>query len=200
MKRLLFVLLICISLEHVSLQEQKQQQEIQNLQEQMFFESLSEYEKQTLPCFKESFLSLRGQNDTKVLDVSDVPKGREELRTRYKNISSQVIDDTIECFMKINDLAVRNNLMIDRLKMLGATSFVLNATYVEKKQKDFANKMGQENYEFLREDYNECLELLETDLSKKLTPDIVSRIMSFHRMIYGNRREIETALKYLYGP
>lgn len=59
--------------------------------------------------------------------------------------------------------------------------------------------MGQENYEFPREDYNECLELLETDLSKKLTPDIVSRIMSFHRMIYGNRTDIGIALVRVYS-
>lgn len=37
MKRILFVLLICIFLKHVSLQEQNQQQEIQNLQEQVRF-------------------------------------------------------------------------------------------------------------------------------------------------------------------
>lgn len=75
------------------------------------FQTLPQHEKQRQPCFKESYLSLRGQNETKVIDVSDEPKGREELRTRYKNMSSQVIDVTIECFMEINDSAVRNNLV-----------------------------------------------------------------------------------------
>lgn len=60
--------------------------------------------------------------------------------------------------------------------------------------KDFANEMGQENYAFLREDYNECLKLFEMDLSQKLDPGTVSRIISLYRMIYGNRTEVETAL------
>lgn len=60
--------------------------------------------------------------------------------------------------------------------------------------KDFGDEMGQENYAFLRENYNECLELFEMDLSQKLAPDTVSRIISLYRMIYGNRTEVDTAL------
>ena len=84
--------------------------------------------------------------------------------------------------------------MFDQLKFWGAKRFVLNATYVEQKQKEYANKMGQLNYAFLQNDFNECLELFKTDLSKKVAPDTVSRIITLRRMVYGSRREIETAL------
>lgn len=82
--------------------------------------------------------------------------------------------------------------MFEQLYIWGAEEFILNATYVEQKLKDFENEMGHVTY--LREDYNECLELFEEDLSKKLAPDTVSRIISLFRMMYGNRTEIETAL------
>lgn len=84
--------------------------------------------------------------------------------------------------------------MLSQLELWGVKQFILNATYVEQKMKDFANEMGQENYAFFREDYNECLELFEMDLSQKLAPDTVSRIISLFRMVYGNRTEVETAL------
>lgn len=84
--------------------------------------------------------------------------------------------------------------MLSQLELWGVKQFILNATYVEQKMKDFANEMGQENYAFLCQDYNECLELFEMDLSQKLAPDTVSRIISLFRMIYGNRTEVETAL------
>lgn len=84
--------------------------------------------------------------------------------------------------------------MVDQLRLWGVERSILNATYVEQKMNDFANEMGQENYAFLREDYNECLELFEMDLSQKLAPDIVSRFIRLYRMIYGDRTQIETAL------
>lgn len=49
-------------------------------------------------------------------------------------------------------------------------------------------------YDFLREDFVESLELFEEDLSKYIATDIISRVTSLHRMIYGNRTEIESAL------
>lgn len=61
--------------------------------------------------------------------------------------------------------------MLSQLKLWGVNQFILNATYVEQKMKDFANKMGLEHYAFLRQDYNECLELFEIDLSQKLAPE-----------------------------
>lgn len=55
-------------------------------------------------------------------------------------------------------------------------------------------KKQQMNYAFLCEDFNECLELHTMDLSKKLTPDTVSRLISLNRLVYGNQSGIETAL------
>lgn len=71
--------------------------------------------------------------------------------------------------------------------------FILDVTYVEQKMINLVNQTD-ENYAFLREDFNECLDLFQMDLSKKLAPDTVSRIISLFRMMYGNRTQIETAL------
>lgn len=62
------------------------------------------------------------------------------------------------------------------------------------KQKDDANRMGHAMYEFFREDYTECLEMFAEDLSKIVAPDIANRLISLHKIIYGNQTEIETAL------
>lgn len=75
----------------------------------------------------------------------------------------------------------------------GTENFILNVTYVEQKMINLVNQTD-ENYAFLREDFNECLDLFQMDLSKKLAPDTVSRIISLFRMMYGNRTQIETAL------
>lgn len=50
------------------------------------------------------------------------------------------------------------------------------------------------HYAFIRDDYNEVLELIAMDFTKKQTPDTVSRIISLHRINYRNRTEIGTAL------
>lgn len=77
--------------------------------------------------------------------------------------------------------------------MWGAQRFILNATYVEQTLKDLAYAKGPINHAILREDFKECLELNKMDISKKLAPDTVSRLMSLLRIFYGNRTEIETA-------
>lgn len=84
--------------------------------------------------------------------------------------------------------------MFHQLENWEPKDFIMNTTYVEQKLKDFANEKGQGNYTYLREDFNECLKLREMDLSKKLAPDTVFRMISLYRMMYGNRTEIETAL------
>lgn len=84
--------------------------------------------------------------------------------------------------------------MWKQLQNWNTENVIINATYVEQKLKDFANKKGQETYEFLREDFKECLELFETDLSKGLNSYTVSRLINLYRMMYGNRTEIETGL------
>lgn len=82
-----------------------------------------------------------------------------------------------------------------RLKTWGASNeFFLNATFVEQKLKNFADVQGQTKYSILREDFDECLELYKVDLSKKLPPDTVSRLITLHRVMYGNRTEIDNAL------
>lgn len=70
---------------------------------------------------------------------------------------------------------------------------------MEKKQKDDEIEMGrgllaQLLYELWQENYKQYLELVEIDLSKKLAPDTVSRLISLGRVKYGNRTDIETAL------
>lgn len=65
---------------------------------------------------------------------------------------------------------------------------------MEQKLTDFANEKGQVYYEILREDFNECLKLYEMDLSEKLAKDTVARIITLHRIMYGNRTEIDAAL------
>lgn len=54
--------------------------------------------------------------------------------------------------------------------------------------------MGQMPYEFIRADYNECIELFAMDISELIEPDIVSRLITLQRIVYGNRTEIEAAL------
>lgn len=55
-------------------------------------------------------------------------------------------------------------------------------------------KIGQIEYEFARDDYNECLELFSMDLHEKLAPDILSRVLIMYRVPYGNRTNFEEAL------
>lgn len=70
----------------------------------------------------------------------------------------------------------------------------LNVTIVEQIQNDLIAEKGQMPYEFLRADYIECLELFATDISKLLELDIVLRLITMYRIVYGNRMEIEAAL------
>lgn len=92
------------------------------------------------------------------------------------------------------------------LKMWNVENIVLNVTYVEQKQNNLVTEKGQMQYEFMRDDYHECLELFATDLVKAVQPaglsaivapntiPIISRMITLHRIIYGNRTEIEAAL------
>lgn len=67
------------------------------------------------------------------------------------------------------------NLLLTKRKSI---IVILNATYVEQKQKGAENKIGQLTYEFYREDYYECLHMFEIDIAKELAPGIVARIIS----------------------
>lgn len=108
--------------------------------------------------------------------VSDFMK----IKTALKFYCLSLISSSIQVFSQFDDW--------------NDTKFNLNVTYVEKKQKEFANKKGELQYDFIVDDYNESLELFADDLSQKLAPDIVSRLITFGRAIYGNRTEVETAL------
>lgn len=70
----------------------------------------------------------------------------------------------------------------------------MNVTYVEQKQREFANEKGELQYDFIVDDYNESLELFANDLYQKLDPDTASRLVTLCRIKYGNRTEVETAL------
>lgn len=70
----------------------------------------------------------------------------------------------------------------------------MSVTFIEQKQQDLITEKGRMHYEFIRSDYNECVELFATDILKILKPDIVSRLITLHRIVYGNRTEIEAAL------
>lgn len=74
------------------------------------------------------------------------------------------------------------------------TNLVLNVTYVEEKMNETQIKQGPLTYSFDREEYNECIELFADDLSKRLSPDTLSRVIILQRIVYGNRTEIENAL------
>lgn len=91
------------------------------------------------------------------------------------------------------------------LKMWNTKNIVLNVTYVEQKQMEIVTERGQMQYEFMRDDYNECLDLFATDLLKALHPTmsaivspnsipIISRMIKMYKILYGNRKEIETGL------
>lgn len=71
---------------------------------------------------------------------------------------------------------------------------ILNVTFIEQKQKDLITEKGRMQYEFIRADYNECVELFAMDLLKILEPEIVSRLITLHRIVYGDRTEIEAVL------
>lgn len=72
---------------------------------------------------------------------------------------------------------------------------------MEEKQKVEKNRivmgrglLGQLLYELWQENFKQHIELLQIDLSKKLAPDIVSRLISLNHIRYGNRTDIEIAL------
>lgn len=81
-----------------------------------------------------------------------------------------------------------------KVKDWKTATVVLNVTYVQEKQKRSIDYYGQEQYEFLREDFKQCLDMFAEDLSKSLPSDTVSRLISLHGIVHGNRTEIETAL------
>lgn len=50
-------------------------------------------------------------------------------------------------------------------------------------------------YEFVRGDHTEreLLEMFEMDISNKLSPDLVSRLISLCKLKYGNRTDIKSS-------
>lgn len=81
-----------------------------------------------------------------------------------------------------------------QLSSWNSRNVILNVTYVEQKMNETQIKRGQLPYSFDREEYNECLELFANDLSKTVPSDILSRVMTLQRIVYGNRTEIANAL------
>lgn len=73
----------------------------------MLFRSLSEDEKLSLPCFKETYLSKRGQHGDP-LDERQIKLFREELEEFH--LSSQVEEDLITCVLNVNNIAVRSTI------------------------------------------------------------------------------------------
>lgn len=65
---------------------------------------------------------------------------------------------------------------------------------MEHKQESDASKMNRIEYEFIHADYIERMEFFKVDISKKLSPDIVSRSISLSKLKYGNKTDIEAAL------
>lgn len=67
---------------------------------------------------------------------------------------------------------------------------------MEQKQREFISerKLLPIQYDFIREDQNECIELLSTDMNQILMPETASRLMKLPRLFFGNRTEIEAAL------
>lgn len=79
------------------------------------------------------------------------------------------------------------------------TDVFLTVEYVEQEQRAAKIKLGkgllgQLLYTFWYENYNEFLDLLEIDLSANLSADTASRLITLHRVVYGNRTEIANAL------
>lgn len=141
----------------------------------------------------------------------------EEMSKKIKNISLHVIEDLIELLKSNFDegtlhffqhvskffrtIELRSLSLCSSFQVIGyqfekwnTSNVVLNVTYVEEKQKNDANVVGQLQYEFFREDYNECFEMFTEDLSKLVAPDTADRLISLLRIIYGNKAEIATAL------
>ncbi|XP_055305936.1 uncharacterized protein LOC129570385 [Sitodiplosis mosellana] len=212
MKLLGFIVLICIWMEGGS--SQPQQQQIENLEKQLQilqsqvdhqFQYLKKKYFETVPKsgkLKNMYLSMRGNNDSVRIEIHKeiMENFDEKMYKRFENINPQMVKDYKEFFSKIFDEAIHS--MNDRIFNLfdpPSGVKILNVTKIQQRQERILrDKGGQLEYEFFRADYNECLELLAMDLSKYLSLDAVSRIISLHRMLYGNRTEIETALSYLY--
>ncbi|XP_055301815.1 uncharacterized protein LOC129568196 [Sitodiplosis mosellana] len=214
MKLLLFVVSIFFCLKHASLQHQHQErnleEQIHNLQDQVkiqrqFLKEMYSkfYLNSSKKSFKNEYLSERGkkpywryQNLDKEVNSVD-----EKMPKMYKTMSLHVMADFKEYIRSKPDEGiicfVRNCLR--QIFEWNVSNIVANVMYVEQKQKQDAKQMGQMQYEFNREDYNECLEIFVEDLTKILAPEIAYRLISLHRIIYGNQTEIQTALTYLYG-
>lgn len=134
----------------------------------MYFKSLPESK---VPSFKEKYLSVGGNNvtypdeDTKAkLQNLEIPLIG--VRKEFKNISKQVLEDYIKVVTVFNDQAVINSIQ---------------------SVSDFLKIFWQENY-------NQYIALLQADLSMRLAPDIVFRLISLNQIKYGNRADIEIAL------
>lgn len=98
----------------------------------------------------------------------------------YKTYNPQLVKDYKEFYSKTFDDAI--HLMNDRIFGLlnhYYEEIIPNVTKIQQiQERTLRKKGGQSEYEFFRTDYNECLELLAVDLSKYLSPDAVSRIIS----------------------
>ncbi|XP_031627299.1 uncharacterized protein LOC116343412 [Contarinia nasturtii] len=210
-----FIVLICIWMEGGCSQPQQQQQQIENLEKQLQilqsqvdhqFQYLKKKYFETVPKsenMKNMYLSMRGNNDChRIISIHKeiMVNFDENMYRRFENINPQMVKDYREFFSKIFDEAIHsmNDRIFNLFDHISGVE-ILNVTKIQQRQERILrNKGGQLDYEFFRADYNECLELLAMDLSKYLSSDAVSRIISLHRMLYGNRTEIETALSYMY--
>lgn len=70
----------------------------------------------------------------------------------------------------------------------------LTIEFVQQKQLDLIKEKGPMTFAFLRADYNECLDLFAKDISALVDADIVSRLTTMYRIMYGKPAEILAAL------
>lgn len=98
----------------------------------MFFKSLSENEKKSLLCFKEIYLSSRGQienNNRKLMTRSEL---RDGIRKDFTKFSSQLTEDLVDWVLNFsNDITIGQTVAdVSCLKKVFLIIYFLTSYYV----------------------------------------------------------------------